>query len=75
MPAQTPRQQRAAGADLARIRAGKQPRTFPSEAVAGEFAHKPPGGYSKAQKRSTRGSAPFTPGELMRGYRTLGGGA
>lgn len=47
MPAKTPRQQRAAGADVARCAQGDEPRTFPTCKLAREFARKPPGGYQR----------------------------
>ena len=69
MPARTPKQQRAAGADKARCEKGKKPMTFPTCALASEFAHKPPGGYGALAKRSTKGSPAFTVKELKQGYR------
>ena len=56
MPARSARQQRLAGADLARCRAGTAPVAFPCK-VAAEFAVKPKGGYPVAAKLSARKKA------------------
>ena len=69
MPAKSPAMQRFMGMCS---HADHPPATCPSRKVAAEFAHKPPGGYGAAAKRSTRGSPAFTEQELRRGYRTLG---
>ena len=71
MPAKSLRQQRAAGADVGRCRQGDAPRTFPTCTLAKEFAHRPPEGYSKAQKKSTKGSPAFTDQELSQGFRKI----
>ena len=71
MPARSPRQQRAAGADVGRCATGQAPRTFPDCKTARDFARKPPGGYGAAEKKSAKGSPPFTAGELMAGYRRV----
>lgn len=71
MPARSPKQQRAAGADVGRCEAGQAPRTFPDCATAHAFARKPPGGYGAGEKKSTKGSPPFTAGEVMQGYRRI----
>jgi len=71
MPAKSPRQQRAAGADVGRCRAGQAPQTFPTCKLAEEFAHKPAGGYGKLMDRSTKGSPPMSQRELRQGYRRL----
>lgn len=41
MPAKSPRQQRAAGADVGRCERGEKPKTFPTCEVARDFARKP----------------------------------
>lgn len=71
MPAESPRQQRAAGADVARCEKGEKPRTFDSCAVAREFARKPAGGYTTGMERSAHGSGAFTEAEVAQGYRRV----
>ena len=79
MPARSKRQQKAAGADVARGEAGQPLKTFPDLATARKFA-RAPGGTLKglpakvARDRSTRGSPAFSPGELAQGFRRVGAG-
>ena len=69
MPAESPKQQRYMGADLARARAGKKTKTGMSSAQLEDFAKKPKGGYKKRKKLPTHGSGELTP----LGSRTLAG--
>ena len=57
MPAKTEKQRKFFGAELSRKRKGEKTETGLSEEKLEEFA--------------TKGSAPFTNGEIKRGYRKL----
>lgn len=66
MPATSPKMQRFMGMCA---HAEHPPENCPSRTVAREFSRKPAGGYSKAMKKSTKGSPSFTEAELAQGYR------
>ena len=68
-PAESPKQQRFMGMDLARARAGKKTKTGMSSSQLEDFAKKPKGGYKKRKKLPTHGSGELTP----LGSRTLAG--
>lgn len=54
MPARSPKQQRAAGADVARCRKGQKPITFGDCGTARDFARKPKGGFIGQVRRAGR---------------------
>ena len=69
MPAKSAKQQRYMG--MLAHDSAKRKQAGVSKKVAEEFAHKPPGGYGAAAKRSTKGSPAMTVGELRQGYRRV----